>query len=94
MNTKTFLFLLIKNKLKFHKRESILDEVLNSEPYKSFNLLNEKNYQSFYSLLGKSSASMFFSDKGFGLKIKVLRPSIRKINSFYQKIYLRDFQFI
>lgn len=56
----------------FIKRESILDEILNSEPLKSFNLLNEKNYNSFYSLLGKSSASMFFSDKGYGFKNKSL----------------------
>ena len=46
---KNFYFFVDKEiSLNFVKRESILDEVLNSEPYKSFNLLNEKNYESFF----------------------------------------------
>lgn len=73
-----FIYIDKKLIMNFIKRESILDEVLNSEPLKSFNLLCEKNYESYYSLLGKSSASMFFSDKGFGFKNKSLE-------AFYSK---------
>lgn len=64
--------------INFLKKERLFDDVINSEPLKSFNLLGSKDYESFYSLLGKSSANMFFSDKGFGFKNKSLEAFYTK----------------